>query len=121
MKRRFLGLFIFLYLYSVTGFSISLHYCSDRIIAFSINAEAKGCACGNESKKSNCCSSKVIVKHSANEHQSFEYNFSFAPYVSSFYLSVLDKIESFHKLSIIQKHFVLYKVPIHIFIRIIQI
>ena len=61
-------LFTLLYLITVTGFALNLHYCGKLLTAVKIDAPAKGCndpmAC-----KMKCCKDKQIIIKIKDAHQ----------------------------------------------------
>jgi len=63
MVRRAAAITIaFLYIVTVTGFAISLHYCGNRIISIRINAPAKNCDLAVSAKMKCCHNTHLKIK-----------------------------------------------------------
>lgn len=69
LKRSAALLLILLYLGTVSGFALNLHYCFNRLSSVKIDAPAKACARGIAVSKMKCCSDKRIEVKVKDSHQ----------------------------------------------------
>ena len=60
LKRSAAVLLIFLYLGTVSGFALNLHYCFNRLSSVKIDAPPTACAKGFAAAKMKCCHDKRI-------------------------------------------------------------
>lgn len=67
MKKAISIVFIFIFLFSSSGFSITTHYCKGKLQSVNILFGKKGCSCGKKKMSKDCCKDKTnIVKISDN-------------------------------------------------------
>lgn len=60
LKRLAAVMLLMLYITTVSGFALNLHYCFNRLSSIQIDAPAKGCVKGIATSKMKCCSDKHI-------------------------------------------------------------
>jgi hypothetical protein len=69
LKRSAAVVLMVLYVITVSGFALNLHYCFDRISSFQIDAPARSCVKELETKKMKCCKDKHIEVKVKDAHQ----------------------------------------------------
>lgn len=65
-----------LYLGTVSGFVLNLHYCFNRLSSIKIDAPVKGCTNGLETGKMKCCKDKHFEVKVKDAHQTASFAFS---------------------------------------------
>jgi hypothetical protein len=69
LKRSAALILILLYLGTVSGFALNLHYCFNHLSSVKIDAPSKACAKGIAVSKMKCCSDKRIEVKVKDSHQ----------------------------------------------------
>lgn len=69
LKRSAALVLVFLYLGTVSGFALNLHYCFNHLSSVNIDAPPKACAKGISTAKMKCCSDKRIEVKVKDSHQ----------------------------------------------------
>ena len=63
---------MFIYLLSVTGVMIHMHYCGKRLESWNVYTQPKGCAddaCDNSGEEDGCCKDKVVTAKVSHDQQ----------------------------------------------------
>src|SRR4051812_37168152 len=85
MKRFAAFLFALLYVVSVSGTTLRVHFCGTLLQHISIAGfEHKGCCCGKTEMNSHCCSEKLISFKAGKEHKRVESTVTSLPLPKSF-------------------------------------
>lgn len=82
LKRSAAIFMLVLYTITVSGFALNLHYCFNRLASVQIDAPAKGCVNGPETRKMNCCKDKHFVVKVKDAHQNVSSLFSAKVFVA---------------------------------------
>lgn len=69
LKRSVAVILIILYIGTVSGFALNLHYCFNRLSSVQIDAPAKGCVKGFAASKMKCCQDKRIEIKVKDSHE----------------------------------------------------
>lgn len=72
MKRHIAILLSCFYLLFSTGLVVNVHFCGDKFSGISFFKSGKGCCCGKEMKKKNCCKEEISTLKISDTHQSSE-------------------------------------------------
>jgi hypothetical protein len=79
--KKLIIILLFCYLIPTLGISITLHYCSNQLMSFSLNSPDKdSCICGSEKIKMPCCKNKTLTFVNENHPpltSDFSLNFKF--------------------------------------------
>ena len=70
IKKSAILLLAMLYLGTVSGFALNLHFCFNRLSSIRIDAPAKECSEGAGARKMSCCKDKRIDVKVKDAHQS---------------------------------------------------
>jgi hypothetical protein len=82
LKRSATIFLLVLYTITVSGFALNLHYCFNQLASVQIDAPAKGCVNGPETRKMNCCKDKHFVVKVKDAHQNSSSLFSAKVFVA---------------------------------------
>ena len=69
LKRSAAVILILLYISTVSGFALNLHYCFNRLSSVQIDAPSKACAKGLAVSKMKCCKDKHIEVKVKDSHE----------------------------------------------------
>jgi len=70
LKKVSVLMLTLLYVISVPGFALNLHYCGKTITAVKFNAPAKGCVKNPAARKMKCCNDKRVDIKIKDAHES---------------------------------------------------
>jgi hypothetical protein len=74
-KKPIVIVLMMLYLVTVSGFAVNLHYCFNRVSSIQIDAPSKGCVKGLETREMKCCKDKHLVVKVKDAHQNGSFSF----------------------------------------------
>jgi hypothetical protein len=69
IKKQGALLLALLYIITVAGFALNLHYCGDHVADVQINAPAKACNAPMTKSKMNCCKDSKLDVKVKDDHQ----------------------------------------------------
>ena len=75
-KKPIVIVLMMLYLVTVSGFALNLHYCFNRVSSIQIDAPSKGCVKGLATKEMKCCKDKHLVIKVKDAHQNGSFSFT---------------------------------------------